>query len=93
MSDGNQSQQPSLMGGHVQYVRGAAESAIGSVTGSHAWKSSGEQDKAAGMATMQKAGEQRDPAQGYGRVEEMAGKVTGCEGMQKEGAASKAKNE
>ncbi|PNY28104.1 Uncharacterized protein TCAP_01970 [Tolypocladium capitatum] len=93
MSDGNQSQQPGLVGGHVQYFKGAAESAIGSVTGSQPWKSSGAQDKAAGMAAMQKAGEQRDPAHGYGRVEEMAGKVTGCEGMQKEGAASKAKDE
>lgn len=38
---------------------------------------------------MKKAGEQRDTSQGYGKVEELAGKVTGCEGMQKEGAASK----
>ena len=59
------------------------------MTGSHAWKSSGEQDKAAGMATMKAAGEQRDAsAQGYGKVEQMAGNLTGCEGMQKEGAAS-----
>lgn len=38
---------------------------------------------------MKKAGEQRDPSQGYGKVEEVAGKITGCEGMQQEGAASK----
>lgn len=38
---------------------------------------------------MKKAGEQRDTSQGYGKAEEIAGKVTGCEGMQKEGAASK----
>lgn len=37
---------------------------------------------------MQKTGEQRDPAHGHGRAEELAGKWTGCEGMQKEGAAS-----
>lgn len=42
------------------------------------------------MATMKKAGEQRDAqTQGYGKFEEAAGKLTGCEGMQKEGAASK----
>ncbi|KAK0387071.1 hypothetical protein NLU13_5384 [Sarocladium strictum] len=80
--------QPSLVGGHAQYVKGVAEATIGDVSGSHAWKSSGEQDKAAGVDTMKKAGELRDQTQGYGKVEEVAGKVTGCEGMQKEGAAS-----
>ncbi|KAJ6445294.1 csbD-like domain-containing protein [Purpureocillium lavendulum] len=103
MSDGNQSQQPSLMGGHVQYAKGAAEkeqraaantnittqSAIGGITGSQPWKASGEQDKAAAVAAMQKAGEKRDATHGYGKAEELAGKWTGCEGMQKEGAASK----
>lgn len=69
------------------------QAVIGNVTGSEAWKASGEQDKAAGQATMQKAGEQRDPASGYGKVEELAGKATGCEGMQREGAESKAHNE
>lgn len=38
---------------------------------------------------MKAASEGRDPTQGYGKVEETAGKVTGCEGMQQEGAASK----
>jgi uncharacterized protein YjbJ (UPF0337 family) len=38
---------------------------------------------------MKAAGEGRDPASsGYGKVEEIAGKVAGCEGMEKEGAAS-----
>ncbi|KAJ4151174.1 hypothetical protein LMH87_011889 [Akanthomyces muscarius] len=93
MSDTNQSQQPSLVAGHAQYVKGQAEAVIGNVTGSEAWKASGEQDKAAGQATMQKAGEQRDPSSGYGKVEELAGKATGCEGMQREGAESKSHNE
>ena len=45
------------------------------------------------MATMKAAGEQRDAsAQGYGKVEEVAGNLTGCQGMQKEGAASAAEN-
>jgi len=38
---------------------------------------------------MKAASEGRDATQGYGKVEEVAGKVTGCEGMQEEGAASK----
>lgn len=58
------------------------------MTGSQPWKTSGEQDKAAGIATMKKANEQRDPTQGYGKIEEVAGNLAGCEGMQKEGAAS-----
>jgi uncharacterized protein YjbJ (UPF0337 family) len=41
------------------------------------------------MDTLKKAGELRDQTQGYGKVEEVAGNITGCEGMQKEGAASK----
>jgi uncharacterized protein YjbJ (UPF0337 family) len=45
------------------------------------------------MAAMKQAGENRDSSQGYGKAEEMAGKVTGCEGMQKEGAASAQKSE
>jgi uncharacterized protein YjbJ (UPF0337 family) len=39
---------------------------------------------------MRTATEGRDPAKdGYGKVEEMAGKLTGCDGMKEEGAASK----
>jgi len=41
---------------------------------------------------MQAANQNRDPARdGYGQVEEVAGKLTGCEGMRQEGAASKQK--
>lgn len=41
---------------------------------------------------MKAAGEKRDPShQGYGGVEEKAGKLVGCEGMQHEGAESKKK--
>ncbi|KAK5996771.1 hypothetical protein PT974_02113 [Cladobotryum mycophilum] len=87
--ESNNGQQPGLIGGHVQYAKGAAESTIGAVTGSQAWTASGEQDKAAAQAAMKKAGEKRDPTQGYGKAEEVAGNLTGCEGMQKEGAASK----
>jgi hypothetical protein len=38
---------------------------------------------------MKYASEGRDPSKdGYGKAEELAGKVAGCEGMEKEGAAS-----
>jgi len=70
------------------------QSVIGSVTGSHAWTTSGEQDKAHAKSQLQAASEGRDPSKaGYGAAEEMAGKVTGCEWMQKEGAASKSHHE
>ena len=37
------------------------------------------------------AAEQRDPsAQGFGRIEETAGRAVGCQGMKKEGAESAA---
>lgn len=39
---------------------------------------------------MKAASAQRDSSnQGFGKVEEVAGKVTGCEGMEKEGQESK----
>lgn len=66
------------------------QAAIGSVTGSHAWKGSGEQDKAHAVSSMKAAGEQRDAAgaQGFGKAEALAGRALGCEGMEKEGQAS-----
>ncbi|KAK1759202.1 hypothetical protein QBC47DRAFT_371285 [Echria macrotheca] len=86
--------QPGLVAGHAEYIKGAAEAAIGQLTSSHAWTTSGEQDKAHAKASLRAATESRDPfASGYGKVEEMAGKVTGCEGMRNEGAASAVKKE
>ena len=39
---------------------------------------------------MKAAGENRDgQTQGFGKVEELAGKAVGCEGMEKEGVESK----
>ncbi|KAI4719028.1 hypothetical protein E4T48_04721 [Aureobasidium sp. EXF-10727] len=88
MSDTNQ-QQPSLIGGHAQYVKGAAEGVIGSVTGNTAWQQSAQSDKQTGIDAMKAASENRDPAtDGYGKVEEVAGRLSGCEGMEKEGAIS-----
>lgn len=38
---------------------------------------------------MKAASANRDgPTQGYGKVEEVAGRLSGCEGMEKEGAQS-----
>jgi hypothetical protein len=67
-----------------------SQSSAGAVTGSEAWKQSGEQQKEAGIEEMKAASAGRDPqTQGFGKVEELAGKAAGCEGMEKEGAASK----
>ncbi|KAF9874965.1 hypothetical protein CkaCkLH20_07659 [Colletotrichum karsti] len=86
--------QPGLVAGHAEYIKGAAEAAIGSVTGSQAWTASGKQDKAHATSAMKAAGEQRDAAaQGYGKAEETAGRVFGCDGMKSEGAASSGKED
>ncbi|RDA94051.1 hypothetical protein CP533_5321 [Ophiocordyceps camponoti-saundersi (nom. inval.)] len=88
----DKSQQPGLVGSHAEYAKGVIESAIGDITGSKPWKESGEQDKASAASAMKKAGEQRDASSdGYGKAEELAGKLTGCGGMEKEGAASSKK--
>ncbi|KAI1359853.1 hypothetical protein F5Y08DRAFT_344282 [Xylaria arbuscula] len=89
MSSNDNKHQPSLVGGHAEYIKGAAEATIGNVTGSEAWKASGEQAKAHAVDTMKAAGEKRDPSKGFGAAEQKLGQVTGCEGMAKEGAASK----
>ncbi|KAI1186873.1 hypothetical protein F5B17DRAFT_402092 [Nemania serpens] len=85
----NKNDQPSLLSGHAEYVKGATEATIGNVTGSHAWKSSGEQAKAHAVDVMKAAGEQRDPSHGFGVAEQKLGEATGCKGMAHEGAASK----
>ncbi|KAF2722727.1 hypothetical protein K431DRAFT_221497 [Polychaeton citri CBS 116435] len=84
------SSNPSLIGGHAQFVKGAAEGAVGSVTGSEAWKDSASTDKQEGVDAMKAASEARDSANsGFGKVEEVAGKAVGCEGMEEEGKESK----
>ena len=60
------------------------------MTGSEDWKNSAEADKQSGIDAMKAAGANRDPNQsGWGKVEEVAGKAVGCEGMEDEGAQSK----
>jgi hypothetical protein len=62
---------------------------VGSITGSEEWKKSGTQQKEEAISNMKAASEGRDPSRdGYGKAEEVAGKLTGCEGMEREGAAS-----
>lgn len=65
------------------------QATIGSVTGNQAWATSGEQDKNQAIDAMKAASENRDTSQGYGGVEQAAGNLVGCEGMQKEGEESK----
>jgi uncharacterized protein YjbJ (UPF0337 family) len=68
----------------------AMQETIGNVTGSQAWQASGAQDKSQAVDAMKAAGQQRDSAnKGFGGIEEKAGSLVGCEGMQKEGAESK----
>ncbi|EMD91296.1 hypothetical protein COCC4DRAFT_129032 [Bipolaris maydis ATCC 48331] len=82
--------QPGLVSSHAQYVKGAAEETIGNVTGSEPWKASGASDKEHAVEAMKAASASRDPQQqGMGGLEEKAGNLVGCEGMQKEGAQSK----
>ncbi|GIZ40446.1 hypothetical protein CKM354_000378300 [Cercospora kikuchii] len=85
---------PSLVGGHAQYVKGLGEAGVAAVTGNSAWQRSADHDKSAGVAAMKAASANRDPnEQGMGKVEELAGKAVGCEGMQQEGAASAQRRE
>ncbi|KAI5370104.1 hypothetical protein Slin15195_G009820 [Septoria linicola] len=80
---------PSLVGGHAQYVKGLGEAGVAAVTGNSAWQRSADHDKSAGVNAMKAASANRDPdQQGLGKVEELAGKAVGCEGMQQEGAES-----
>jgi uncharacterized protein YjbJ (UPF0337 family) len=66
------------------------QDAVGSITGSDQWKTSGHEQKEEAIGHMKTASQSRDPAKdGFGKPEEVAGKLAGCEGMQNEGAASK----
>lgn len=65
------------------------QEAVGTVTGSQEWKHSGEQQKQHAIDDMKHASEHRDPNKdGFGKSEEIAGRLTGCEGMKKEGVES-----
>ncbi|CZT11171.1 uncharacterized protein RCO7_09906 [Rhynchosporium graminicola] len=91
----NDSNAPSIISGHAQYAKGYVEETIGNVTGSKEWQESGKKDAEAGIGEMKAANQQRtsEPAASGigGRVEELAGKAAGCEGMEKEGAERQSK--
>ena len=46
------SEDPSLIGGHAQYVKGYVEETVGNVTGSKEWVDSGKKDAQEGIETM-----------------------------------------
>ncbi|ELR24013.1 uncharacterized protein ACA1_144040 [Acanthamoeba castellanii str. Neff] len=78
----NTSNEPSMLSGHVQYVKGAAEEVIGNMTGSEDWKRSGLADKEAARAEMRAANEgPKDPGLVPGQIESTLGRAVGCEGM------------
>lgn len=74
-----------MVGSHIKYAQGVASTALGYETG--------EQTKKEAVEEMRAAKDQKDtPTQStiLGTVENIAGKVTGCEGMENEGASRKA---
>lgn len=84
MSNQNEQQQPSMIGAHLNYVKGAASSALG--------YESGEQTKQQAVEEMREANKQGGPptqSTVLGSVESAAGNLTGCEGMQNEGESRK----
>ncbi|KAK0119477.1 hypothetical protein ONS95_010924 [Cadophora gregata] len=91
----NNNNQASMLAGHAQYAKGYVEETVGNLTGSKEWQESGKKDAEAGIGEMKAANQNRtsEPAASGigGRVEELAGKATGCEGMEKEGAERQAK--
>lgn len=79
MADNNN---PSLIGGHVQYAKGAIEESIGNVTGSQAWKDSGAHDKQEAVEKMRVANHgPSDSSWVSGSTEKKMGNAVGCEGM------------
>ncbi|CAF0985907.1 unnamed protein product [Rotaria sordida] len=72
----------SVLGGHAQYVKGAAETAIGNVTGSQAWKDSGAHDKQEATEKMRAANQGTSECPVISdTTEKKIGNMVGCEGM------------
>ena len=75
---------PGMIAAHLNYVKGAAATALG--------YQSGEQTKQTAVEQMREANKQGGPPQQsgiLGSVEQAAGNLTGCEGMQNEGQSRK----
>lgn len=85
-SSNSSSEEPSMVGSHIKYAQGVASTALGYETG--------EQTKKEAVEEMRAAKDAKDgaPTQStvLGTVENLAGKVTGCEGMENEGESRKA---
>jgi len=78
-----------MLSGHAQYAKGYVEETVGNVTGSKDWQESGKKDSQSGIEEMKaaSANSSSEPAASSigGKVEQMAGKAVGCEGMEGEG--------
>jgi len=85
MSSEDSQNAPSMINGHVKYAQGAVSNALGYETGA--------QTRDDGLQEMRDAKQQDTsaPTQSgvLGTVENLAGKATGCEGMENEGEARK----
>lgn len=78
----NNTSNPSLLGGHIQYAKGAVEETIGNITGSQPWKDSGIHDKQEAVEKMRAANQETsDSSLVSGTTEKKIGSMVGCEGM------------
>jgi len=92
----------SMLHGHVAYVSGAVKETIGNLTSSQPWQATGQADKSAAVDEMRAAkeasganntsttGSGQNPT--VGKIEELAGRAAGCEGMVEEGVGKQAKS-
>jgi len=89
MSSNTDTNSASLLSGHAQYAKGYVEETIGNVTRNKEWQDSGKNDAKAGIDEMKTASQQNNstPTQSGlgGKIEEVAGKAVGCDGMAEEG--------
>lgn len=99
MSKAQQKYALSLACSHQDEIKDITETIQGLVSGganlaganemAATWNNSSESDKKDGIDAMKAATSQRDPQQhGLGKVEQLAGKAVGCEGMEQEGSAT-----
>ncbi|MCJ1308774.1 hypothetical protein MMC25_002428 [Agyrium rufum] len=90
MADSNNA---SMIHGHAAYVAGAAQEQVGNLSGSEAWRQSGQEAKEAAVNEMRSAKEASGGLQDrgdttMGKVEKSVGSAVGCEGMVEEGGSS-----
>ncbi|KAL6718216.1 hypothetical protein ACLMJK_004304 [Lecanora helva] len=92
MASNQDQSDPSMLRGHANYVAAAAKETLGSYTSTD-MQSAGAADKNAAVEEMRAAKEASEQQGGdvsknptVGKVEQSLGNVTGCEGMEEEGA-------